>query len=298
MTATHTSPQETTLTFVDPPEPEGAIPPSIGAVYPSTGWVVPNDPFFWAEAKGDVKVDVDDELALEFSDHRPGQLGSLLSSTPMNGLTTVFVNEGVMDASDFEALHDARIADLRLGVNETSRRVTEGTLELPHASDLSEMAWLYNLEVRGIDFTDDHLRNLGSRWNLQSLSLDGTTVSPAALRLFTHLRDLSVSGDETFGTDLAFLDHLSDLEAIGIRFSGLTQSGLSEIVARVKPWMVDIAYNKGIGPDLSALGDNEPMVYLDISGTGADETTIGTLARNKELSVLKMQRTDSQRPRT
>lgn len=292
MTATHTSPDKTTLTFVDPPEPEGAIPPKLGAVDHHVNMVTNNDPFFFAEAKGDVQVSIDDELALEFSDHRPGQLGSLLASTPMDGLTTVYVNEGVMDTSDFEALHEARISTLRLGVNQTSRRTTEGTLELPRASDLSKMPWLYNLEVRGVDFTGDHLRNLGSGWNLRSLSLDGVTATPAALNLFGYLEELHVNGDETFGHDFVFLDCLTRLDALGIRFSGLTQAGLPEIIRRVHLSMVDIAYNNGIGPDLSALGDNEPMRYLDVSGTGADETTIATLTGNKELSILLMQRTD------
>jgi hypothetical protein len=292
MTATRAFADTRTLRFLDPPRPEGATPPNLGVVYENVGSLVDGDPFFYVEAKGDVTVDAGEALALEFQVHRPGQLRSLLRSTPLKDLRTVFVVEGAMDVGDFDALNEARVRHLRLGVNTTSWRYAEGSLEFPDGSDLSPLTYVRNLEVRGVDFTDDHLLNLGSPRNLESLELHGVTISPATLEHFVHLRGLYVNGDATFGNDLAFLGKLPHLEALGIRFCGLTQGGLPEIVGRVQPWLFDIAYNEGIGPDLSALADARQIVLLDVSGTGVDDTTIGTLAQNRQISILKMQCTD------
>lgn len=260
MIATHASTDTRTLTLLDPPEPEGATPPNLGGVYENLGSLVDGDPFFYVEANGDVTVDIGELLALEFRVHRSGQLRSLLRSTHMEDLTTVFVVEVVTDAGDVDALNEARIRHLWLGANKTSWRCTEGSFEFPDGSDLSPLTSVCNPEVRGVDFTDDHLQNLGSPWSLESLELDGATVSPAALERFIHLRGLDISGAVTFGNDLAFLDRLRHLEAVGIRFSGLA--------------------------------DAKQIVLLDISGTGVDDTTIGTLAQNRKISILKMQCTD------
>jgi hypothetical protein len=292
MTTIQPSEETRTLTFVEPPEPEGAVPPNLGVVHENTGSLVDGDPFFFTEAIGDVQVDIGEALALEFRQHRPGQVGSLLRSTHMEDLTTVFVHEGAIDADDFDALKEARINHLRLGVNTTSWKCTEGSLELPDGSDLSSLTSVRRLEIRGVKFSGDHLESLGSRRTLESLELHGATIPPTTFGLFTHLRGLYVNGDATFGSDVAFLDRLPHLEAIGIRFSGLTQADLPEIVGRVQPWLFDIAYNEGIGPDLSALADARQISLLDVSRTGADDTTIGTLPGSTKLSILKMQCTD------
>lgn len=106
MTATHASTDTRTLTFLDPPELEGATLPNLGVVYENVGSLIDGDQFFYVEANGDVTVDIGEVLALESRVHRSGQLRSLLGSTDMRyegSVTELIVGAGMLEVDDEQA---------------------------------------------------------------------------------------------------------------------------------------------------------------------------------------------------
>ena len=280
-TTQHTSKRR--IVFPDH-EPVGALPPKIGLLFNG------DDPVWWSEGSGTHDFDASDRIVIRFTDHRSGQVAALLPALEhRNAIHRIHIEAGSISTADLAAISDARIRHVRFGIARTGKTLERASIVFEDGNDLSTMKHIVQLESFGVPLTDAHLESLGSPNALQFVNLDGTNLSPNVLARFPHLRHVHVSGDSAFGADLGSLAELPYLETIGIRFGGLSSDQLGVFGDMSQLWMLDLAYNEELVPDLGAVANAKNLSYLDISGTAADNSTILSLPDALPLATLKMQ---------
>ncbi len=267
MTTTNTTPHET-IEFPATTLPVGATPAAFG-----TSW--DDGPFFYGTAEGPQQTEPGKSIALKFPDHTAGQLAELAAATDdlAGRVSYVEVVKGSVLDDDLAALSDLGVGRLVLGAKRRGKSFDDPR-DLT-IGDMSAVHSLLSLEASGGGLTDRHLASLGNPGMLRILTLDSIPVEAATLTRFQFLDGLIVAGVEGFGKDLGFV-RTRYLRLLGIRFSDLTADRLATLGTEARLEILDVAYNPGLGPDLSAV-PGEELTFLDISTTACDDTSLATL---------------------
>lgn len=250
--------------------------------------IIYGEPFMGDPAVGEVKTELTDTLMLEVPDHRPGQVRSLLSLVERDTISRVDIHSGSISSDDLAAISGAFIDEVRFGKPRVGLETPDPIeMEFIGGPSLSKLSGPSRLHVLNVPFTDKNLARVGTT-SLETLFLSGMTADLSLLNRFKFLRSLYIDGFE--GTeDLSFLESMPDLYGLGFRFSRLTTDQLRHIKKRTQLRVLDIAYNRDLGPDLSILDGYPSLAFLDISTTRADDTTLASIGNIRFLESLQAQ---------
>jgi hypothetical protein len=280
---------KTRTTTAFPPDtlPVGATPALIGPI-------VGSEPLYLHNAEGARSFDTDDLLALKFPHHTAEQFATLVwqSDDWNERVVQVTIEAGEINDEDLATLTANAIVRLDLGSERKSRTLEPSSMQFVDGPDLSSLRTLQQLHTYGVALTDDHLSTLGGPARLDMLNVDGADMTPAVLPRFRNLGALFLNGDPRMSSDLSFLANHRGLRGFGMRFADLTSDQLHHISANLRPFLLDIAYNPRLGPDLSGLAGMPGLQMLDLAGTAVDGSSIATLRGMSLLTRLTMQSTN------
>jgi hypothetical protein len=272
------------IDFPDPPQPPGVEPAMVRPI-------IAGEPFMGDPAVGEVKTGLTDTLMLEVPEHMPGQIRSLLSLVEPDLIRRIDIHSGAISADDLAAMSGAFINEVRLGKPRVGLEPPDPIeMEFVDGASLSKLSGPRSLHVLNVPFTDKNLATVGTT-SVEELFLSGMTADSSLLSRFKFLTMLFIDGCEG-SEDLSFLESMPNLFAFGFRFSRLTTDQLRHVKKCTQLRVLDIAYNRDLGPDLSVLDGYPSLAFLDISTTRADDTTLASIGDHRLLEQLNAQCVD------
>jgi hypothetical protein len=287
MSATETKPAQRIVDF-----PRDALLDGVTVVEVEQGC-----PVFAVDAIRHTKVEPDVDLALSIPEHNAGRSAQLLSAFRSGTFRGLYIGNGTVSDADIEAVAAHLVEDLKLGwIHRTysfSGYPAERLVLNVGAGSFARCRTLDDLVAYHCNFGDDALQELCALPRLSVLILVDTQVTADGLARAARagLRELIYSRNKVVHPHATSFGTWPGLARLTLGKVGLIDDQLGAIAQLKSLEILELPNNDIFRRGFDGFAELPKLVWLDLSRTRVDDTTVESLGRLRNLRRLDLSAT-------